>query len=280
MQVALRIEISSLSGALDSLPGILNVLDEHQVSATFFVSLGPDHSKSPFHNLLPAGLLGRLPATRIGRRALQNLRQIPGDGHEVGIGSYTPCLWRQDVAFRSEQWTRREVAAAVDEFESVFGRSPDCHSACNWQINASLLQMEDEFNFRFASDTRGKTAFYPQFQEVRGSTVQIPTTLPTLDELLRMDGVDLDNVHGYLFAECQRILPHGEIFSFIPGENGAELLPVLERMIVMWKGAQWDLQTLGQLHDKLDDAELKRHQIGWGEVTGREGFVAMQSIEA
>jgi hypothetical protein len=50
----------------------------------------------------------------------------------------------------------------------------------------------DEVGFAYASDTRGTHPFFPQVNGKGSLTLQLPTTLPTLDEALGLDARDAD----------------------------------------------------------------------------------------
>jgi hypothetical protein len=115
-------------------------------------------------------------------------------------------------------------------------------------------------------------------QGCRAQVPEVPTTLPTLVEALAVDGVDADNVHGYLYAESRHILPMGHVYSASADLEGVEALPVIEKLIVMWKGQGGELQTLGDRLDTLDTARLPHHLLGWGTVDGGERHVAKQSL--
>ncbi|AKH19565.1 hypothetical protein AAY24_03435 [Sedimenticola thiotaurini] len=277
MRVALRIEVGSEKGAREGVPALLRLLDEHQVKATFFFSLGPDYSRYPFGDQIPRLVRRHLPAPLISKRCRSNLLAVADAGHDIGIASYTASDWHQDVAFQSADWTYSELAFACEAFTDLFGKAPHCFAALGWQVNPHLFSEEEELGFDFASDVRGQHIFLPESQGVSSNCPQIPTTLPTLDELLAQEGIDEENLHQYLYAACQRIMPNGEVFSLSAEREGIELLEVFERLLVMWKGGQWEIKSLGELYNSIADAPLKRHLVGWGTVYGRAEHIAIQS---
>ncbi|MES9856641.1 MAG: hypothetical protein ABW166_08585 [Sedimenticola sp.] len=256
----------------------MRLFDEYKIQGSFLLSLGTDHSSSFLKKRLPAGLLNYLPAPMISKRASDSLRAIRDAGHEVGLSAYTPHAWRSDTAYRNSDWTCNELQWAVDAFETLYGCKPEFYGAAGWQVNAHLLALEEELEFRFASDVRGRGPFLPLLQEVSYDCPQIPTTLPTLAELVKLRDIAHEKLHEYIFSACQRILPNGEVFSLNAGFEGRELVEVFERMLVMWKGSQWEFKTLAELFDACKDTPLPRHQIGWGEMPGGDGHLAMQSL--
>jgi hypothetical protein len=44
----------------------------------------------------------------------------------------------------------------------------------------------------------------------------------------------------------------------------------------MWKGSHCDLQTLDDIYRSLDPTSLPVHQVGWAEIPGRSGYLAVQ----
>jgi peptidoglycan/xylan/chitin deacetylase (PgdA/CDA1 family) len=199
-------------------------------------------------------------------------------GHEVGILSFDPVVWVNKAAFEKQGWTRRQLTRAVESFDHVMGSPPRYHAAAGWQVNPDLLSLEQEFGFEYSSDVRGRTLFLPQLQQVESSCVQIPTTLPTIDELLAADGAaTIENVHEFLYAESQYILPHGHVFSLDAESEGMLHLSQMEKLVVMWRGFSEGLSTLGALQKAQDETQLLRHQIGWGEEIDTHNFVARQA---
>jgi hypothetical protein len=103
------------------------------------------------------------------------------------------------VADATAAWTRVEFERGLNAFERVFGFLPQSHAAAGWQINAHGLALEQEYGLAYASDTRGGPPFLPQLAEGVSSCPQLPTTLPTFDELLGVGGVDESNIADALF---------------------------------------------------------------------------------
>lgn len=272
MRIAFKICIETLSGA-QALPRLLAMLDEHKVQVSFAVSLGlPKESAGGVK-----GLLRRLggASDTIAEVAQENLLAIQKAGHEIGMAAYDVAAWETQAATATEAWTRQQFGKGWAAFDALYHEAPAFHSAPNWQLNPHLLTLEEERKLGFASDTRGKTVFYPQLQAVRSSCPQIPTTLPTIDEALNRAEVTLDNVHEFILADSQRLYPHGEVFSF---NAEPEWLPIFEKLIVMWKGLQWDMMPMGKLLASNNPEGFRVHQIGWGQVPDSADNLVIQSL--
>ncbi|MEA3278349.1 MAG: polysaccharide deacetylase family protein [Pseudomonadota bacterium] len=296
VRISLKVDVDTLRGTLEGVPALLRLFDTYQIRATFLFSLGPDHTGRALRRVFRPGFLSKvrrtsvashyglktlmygtlLPGPDIGKRAGDVMRAVAEAGHEVGIHCYDHIKWQDFVAHRDEAWSRLEMERAADAFERVFGRKARVHGAAGWQINPHALALEEQMGFDYASDTRGRCAFYPVLQGVRSRCPQIPTTLPTLDELIGREDITEDNVHEYLFAESQYLLPEGQVYTLHAELEGMKLRPVMERLLVMWRGVQADIHPIADVFRSLDLEKLPCHQVGWGELPGRSGYLALQ----
>jgi len=273
----LRIEVGTDAGLRKGVPALLRLLDEYQIKASFCISLGPDSSVYPFAKSLPGLIRKRLPAPYIGHNQRDALLAIESAGHDVGLSSYSPLEWRINAAFQSSDWVRKEIAQAVDSFIDLMNRMPRFYGALDFQTNASLFSEEESIGLDFASDVRGRNVFLPELQGVKSSCPQIPTTLPKLDELLLEPDINHANLHQFLYAECQRVLPNGEVFTLSAEREGEELISVFEKLLIMWKGGQWEIRSLSDLFEQIDVSQLKQHSVGWKQIAGTGQYIAMQS---
>jgi undecaprenyl phosphate-alpha-L-ara4FN deformylase len=298
MRIALKVDVDTLRGTLEGVPALLRLFDTYKVQATFLFSLGPDHTGRALRRIFRPGFFAKvrrtsvashyglktllygtlLPGPDISRRAAEVMRSAADAGHEIGVHCYDHIKWQDYVALRDEAWTQIEMERATEAFHRIFGRLPKVHGAAGWQINPHVLALEERLGFEYASDTRGKTAFFPVLQGVRSACPQIPTTLPTLDELIGRDGITAENLHELVFADSQYLLPNGHVYTLHAELEGMKLLPVMEKLLVMWRGTQGETRTLGEVYRELDLSRVPTHQVGWGEIPGRSGYLAMQSL--
>jgi peptidoglycan/xylan/chitin deacetylase (PgdA/CDA1 family) len=211
MTLGLRIDVCTYEGLRTGVPNLLRVLARFGVTASFFVALGPDRSGRAAFRLLRPGFLAKLRRTRAVRvygwrtvlsgtllparyaRDLSDiLRMIPSAGHELAVHGYDHRRWQDRLPLMRESAIRREMNQAVAVYERVTGRRPQGFGAPGWQCNAVSLRLLDEMGFAYASDTRGRCPFHPTVGGLRLRTLQIPTTLPTLDEILGLEGMQAE----------------------------------------------------------------------------------------
>ncbi|MCU7924240.1 MAG: polysaccharide deacetylase family protein [Candidatus Thiodiazotropha sp. (ex Dulcina madagascariensis)] len=289
MKIGLRICVNTLSGVVRGVPALLKLFDEYQVQASFFFATGPDKSGrligqtlQPWYRNLD--FVSRLYGLALFpplnyRRAAEVMRSVASAGHETGILCHDRAQWLGKMAHADEPWTRAELNRAIECYETVFGEKPKSIAAAGWQVNPHLLRLEQTKGFSYASDVRGKTAFFPVLQGVESNCPQLPTTLPTLNDLLRQGGdITPDNAHEYLYAESQHILPQGHVYSCDAEMEGMAYLPLMEKLVVMWKGPQGGIQPLKRLIDEANLPRLAKHQVGWAPDQTGKVYYATQSV--
>ena len=131
-RIALKIDADTYRGTLVGVPALAALLKQHAAQATFFFSLGRDRSgcESYAGSLaryygLATRLYGRLlPAPNIGARCAEVLRQIEGDGFEVGIHAWDRVRWEKEIAKADNAWVEEQMAQACARFTEIFATRP------------------------------------------------------------------------------------------------------------------------------------------------------------
>lgn len=218
MQFNLKIDVDTFRGTREGVPALAALLTRLGVTATFLFSLGPDHTGRAIKRMFRPGFLKKvsrtsvlehyglrtllygtlLPAPDIGLGCADELIAVRDAGFEVGIHTWDHIRWQDGVTNADEAWTEREMRLAHDRFTQVFGSVAIGHGAAGWQMNQAAVRLTQQLGFRYASDTRGTHPFLPVWDAQITRCPQIPTTLPTLDELIGLDGVTSQNVHTRL----------------------------------------------------------------------------------
>jgi undecaprenyl phosphate-alpha-L-ara4FN deformylase len=90
------------------------------------------------------------------------------------------------------------------------------------------------------------------------SHVQMPTTLPTLDEVLGVDGVELDNVASWMLKRTENN-PHDQVFTLHAELEGQKLAPIFEQLLEGWRAQGHTFATMGDYHATLDRSTLPSH---------------------
>jgi peptidoglycan/xylan/chitin deacetylase (PgdA/CDA1 family) len=295
VQLALKIDVDTLRGTREGVPALIDALQAVQAQATFLFSLGPDHTGRALRRVFRPGFFGKvartsvlehyglrtllygtlLPGPDISRRAGAYMRRARDAGFEVGVHCYDHTTWQDFVSCRDASWTRQQMTRAVQRFGEVFGAAPQVHGAAGWQMNDAALELEEELGFHYASDARGSAPFVPMLQGRRSRCPQLPTTLPTLDELIGVDGITADSVQDSLLARTQT-LRTDHVFTLHAELEGMKLLPVLRRLLQGWMAQGYRLVSMRQMFDALDASQLPGTRLLAGSVPGRSGLLAVQ----
>lgn len=297
-QLALKIDVDTLRGTLEGVPPLVSMLQKHEARATFLFSLGPDHTGRALRRIFRPGFLKKvfrtnvaanyglktlmygvlLPGPDIGKHAAPTLRAVRGAGFEVGIHTWDHIRWQDFVARKDADWTRREFVPAVERFREVFGTEPKTYGAAGWQMNFHAFELEHEFHMTYASDTRGTHPFLPEMRGRVFSVPQIPTTLPTLDELVGVNGITVDNVAEHLLKLTEGPAPeHGHVYTLHAELEGMALSPVFEKLLAGWRAQGYELVATETIAAGLDRKKLPMHTVVMGEIPGRSGTLALQA---
>ncbi|HET9107819.1 MAG TPA: polysaccharide deacetylase family protein [Steroidobacteraceae bacterium] len=292
--IALKIDVDTYRGTREGVPRLAAALERAGARATFLFSLGPDHTGRAIKRVFRRGFLGKvrrtsvtrhygvrtlmygvlLPGPHIARRCADTLREIARRGFEVGVHTYDHIKWQDGVARASEPWTRRQIVLAREEFIRVFDRPPQAHGAAGWQVNEAVPALERELGFRYASDTRGTGPFVPVVAGKEIAVPQLPTTLPTLDELIGRE--DLDGIDPIEHLLELTAAGKDQIFTLHAELEGGTYLEGFERLLQAWRGRGFHLTDLGSYAQTLELERLPRCPIVSGTVAGRSGNLAIQ----
>jgi undecaprenyl phosphate-alpha-L-ara4FN deformylase len=223
-RLAIKVDVDTDRGTRDGVPPLARLLAERGVKATFLFALGPDNTGRAIRRIFRPGFFGKVSRTSVvsvyGWRTLLNGLLWPGpdiaarntealhtareQGHELGIHCWDHVRWQDGLARMKERDVATDVEKACATFRRIFGFDARTAGAAGWQANAKSLSVYDDAGFDYASDARGRSAFFPRVAGQVFATLQIPTTLPTLDELLGRPDYPIDRL---IDTYRRRLLP-------------------------------------------------------------------------
>ena len=131
-----------------------------------------------------------LPAPDIGRRkeAVARMREADAAGHECGIHGWDHVDWHDRLPTMEREEVFATFRRAAGRFAEILGRSASVAGAPGWAASGLSVEAYEANGVRVASDTRGGAPFRPHRSDGTPSAiVEVPSTLPTLDELLAWD---------------------------------------------------------------------------------------------
>lgn len=291
MKLALKVDVDTFRGTREGVPKVMQVLEKHGAGASFFFSLGPDRTGRSLRRIFRPGFLSKvrrtsvtahygvrtllygtlLPGPDIGRRCRREMRAARAAGFEAGVHCWDHVSWQDFVTARGAAWTEHQMQLAALRFQSIFEEAPRSWAAAGWQTNAHAAAYQDRAGLDYASDTRGHSAFLPVWDGRQTGCVQLPTTLPTLDELIGRDGIDPVR---RLLSLTEPGAPH--VFTAHAELEGGRLCGMLQDLLAGWKAQGYELVSLSAFRRQLDGRKLPRHEVVFAPVDGRSGTLALQ----
>src|ERR1700722_10362956 len=308
-RIGLKVDVDTLRGTREGVPRLMALLAKLGMDATFYFSVGPDNTGRAMRRVFRKGFAQKvartsvlkhygvktllygvlLPGPDIGRRAGAQMRSVNDDGFEVGLHTYDHVRWQDYVAGATAAWTRVEFERGLEAFQRVFGFLPQSHAAAGWQINAHALELERDHGLRYASDTRGGPPFYPMLAQGVSSCPQLPTTLPTFDEILGVDGVVESTLADTVFrlstaaaaaarAADAAVEADLQVFTLHAELEGMRLLDAFESLLVKWRESGASITRMAKIHELAMRRPLPARAVVMGEVAGRSGRLAVQAV--
>ena len=293
--ISLRVDVDTLSGSLQGIPTLLRLLEKHRMQASFYFSFGPDNSGKALRRVFRKGFLAKmrrtkapqmyglktmmygvlLPAPVIHKHAAQQMQSAREAGHEVGIHAWDHVQYHDLLDRKSREWLQDWYDRSHEAFETIFGCKAKGAVSPAWRSNDTTLELQEQYGLDYAGDCRGLAPFYPVVKGRALATLQIPTTLPTLDELYGLDGMgerdvneriwslvreDALNVYA-LHTEVEGGMLHGAFDAFLQG--------LRDRDVRARTHADW----LPELKAAGPPAKIMTRR----EVPGRAGWLSFES---
>lgn len=291
--VAIKVDVDTYAGTRDGVPRLLDLMDEAGIKATFYFSMGPDNSgkairriftrKGFLQKMLRTGAPGvygirtmlygtLLPAPQIAASFPEVLRETAARGHETGVHCWDHVLWHDYLPRMNESQVAAQLGRGVKLFEEIIGHPPTTTAAPGWTVSANSLACQDSLNLAYCSDSRGYAPFYPVFAGKRYRTLQIPSTFPTLDEILGANGITADNVNDLYLS----MLKDGLNVHTIHAEmEGGVMADSFRDLLARMKDAGARFVTLAEAAAACR-ASAPEAPLSMGELPGRAGDVAIQ----
>ena len=220
VRLALKVDADTDRGTRIGIPNLVADCSEFGATACFLFSLGPDQTGRAITRIFRPGFFSKvsrtsvveiygvrtllngtlLPSPHVGRRNADTMRRVRDQGHEVGIHCYRHYKWQDYLDVMDLADIRDEFGMARREFARIFGVEARTAGAAGWQSNARSREVYDEAGLLYSSDTRGTHPFFPRIGQRTYATLEIPSTLPTLDELMGRPEYPDGAIAGHLLS--------------------------------------------------------------------------------
>jgi len=303
--LTLKIDVDTYRGTREGVPNLSRLLQRHNAPATFLFTLGPDHTGRALRRVFRPGFFKKvsrtsvvelyglktlmygviLPGPDIGKLCSDEMRAVRKAGFECGIHTWDHTLWQDNVRQRDAAWTEKLMQRAFDRCLEVFGEAPPTHGAAGWQMNPHAFRKLDSLGIQYASDGRAMlnddgslhdSSAGPHRLQIDGeilSCVQLPTTLPTLDEMLGRT-IDGEIVTPFNIADkilrCTEI-PRDHVYTLHPELEGQKFAPIFDKLLGGWKAQGYQFGSMADYYRNVKHETLPVHTLRWGQLPGRSG---------
>jgi undecaprenyl phosphate-alpha-L-ara4FN deformylase len=299
VKIAIRIDVDNLRPALVGVPRLADLLQSQGAGASFLFNVGPDRSARHTGRLARRGMPAYcwrtrgirdygfgayfygtlLPAPDLGASAAATLRSVHDAGFETGIRSFEHVDWRASAACQDAAWTERQMTLAGSRYQAIVGEPARVHAAAGWQMSRHAYRLTQRLEFAYSSDTRGTHPYVPVFRAEVISCPQLPTTLPTMDEVVATPGLSRTQIVPHLLSLTESPASWGHVFTANAAFEGLKLLAEFEELLLGWRQQGHEIVSLHDYMLSVDTRELPYHEVVTGSVAGRPGTVAMQGKE-
>ncbi|MBT7351704.1 MAG: 4-deoxy-4-formamido-L-arabinose-phosphoundecaprenol deformylase [Phycisphaerae bacterium] len=286
MKLALRIDVDTFRGTRDGLPVLRSILDARGIQASIFLTVGPDNMGRHLWRLLKPAFLAKMlrsqaasiygwdillrgtfwPGPVIYRRLGEQIRDIAGDGHEIGMHAWDHHRWQVAAHRMTPDAIRAEMILAHEAITETIGRPPICTASPGWRCTPDLLSLRDELGYAYASDCRGRGVFTPH-----AGPPQVCVNLPTWDEAVGRNGITDDNFNAYL-RSCMQCDDFDVLTVHAESEGGVKAA-MFESFLDQAIADGIEIVPLGALIPE----HIEPGRLVQGSVDGREGWVAVRA---
>lgn len=295
--IGLKIDVDTYEGMKSGVPTLLALLRKYGIQASFFVPMGRDHTgwtvKRVFTRkgfLKKAGRIGvigtygirtlmyglLLPGPEIAKKNELILKQILKEGHEAGIHGYDHVNWHDHIKEWNEVKTTEILNKACNVYEGILGQKARSFAAPGWMINPHALRFFENRGFLYSSDTRGSSPFLAGMDGDHFSILQIPTTLPTLDEVVGIAGNEPASLSRYFIDQLSGGLNILTVHTELEGNRWTGFL---EAFIAKTLDQGFTYSRLIDIAQTCRESDVvPRCNIFYDYVEGRAGEVSCQKL--
>jgi undecaprenyl phosphate-alpha-L-ara4FN deformylase len=299
LKVALKIDVDTHQGLGIGVPRLAAMLKREEIAASFYVTMGPDNSgRAIIRVLRNRGFLSKmfrtkavsmyglrtvlsgtlLPSRPIALAFPEVMRDLQRSGFEVGVHGYCHVRWQDQLDSIGDEGIRHELADAFEAYRAILGNPARSFAAPGWRTNDSALRALEEANLAYRSDTRGRNPYRCIVEGRVLTTIEIPTTLPTLDEVMGLPEVP-DGAAAHRFYLDQFKDDALNVHTVHAETEGMGQLEMFTALLRALKERRAEFVRLDEVAASLDAAELSVCPVIRTTLPGRAGWISAQGVE-
>ncbi len=274
--IGLRVDVDTVKGFKSGVIPILNILKKHKIRSTFCIVSGYDNPIRASRRLITEkGFLKRILSLRkslvyshciLNNPSIKDVvNHIMDTGQELCLHGYHHFDWQNNLRKWSKERIVQELQNGIQKFKLLTGIETFSFAAPGWVTKNELFVAEECFNFSYCSDTRGRTPFYPLVDKREIKTLQIPVTLPTLDELISL--MKPENLPDIPVKTGDVYCAHAEF-------DGIGYSHLFENFIEKQINRGFSFVSLSEIKKTISNPFISR--ISWKKVPGRTNIITCQ----
>lgn len=291
-RLAIKVDADTLKGYREGVPRLLSLFESRGIKASFFFSFGPDNTGKAVKRVLRPGYLHKVvrskAVSRYGYKSMLygTLVEAPmivvsdpsilagaiSAGHDCGVRAWDGATLINDFATLTTDELRKRFERAAEVFARISGKMPRSFASPGWLVSSESLAAEEELGLDYASDTRGRSPFYPVLEGKKYGTLQIPTTMKTMDELTGLHGVTEKTLPGLWLESAGRELNVMTVRAEFEGISG---IIYLNRFLSLAESEGYSTVTLAEIAAEAKDAPACG--VDTKRIRGRASPVAVQA---
>ncbi len=296
MEIALKVDVDTHRGLEQGVPRIARALEREGLTASFYIAMGPDNSGRAIVRVLrnrgfaqkmvrtrAVSMYGLrtvlsgtvLPARPIALALPRTVQALADSGFEVGVHGYDHVRWQDHIDDLGERAIRVELEDAFEAYRAIFRAPTKGFAAPGWRTNATALKLLDGMGLSYRSDTRGSSPYRCVVGADTLGTPEIPTTLPTLDEVMNRPGLGdpASIVNFYLERMRPDALNVHTVHAETEGMGQFETFAALVRALKD-RGAAF--VRIVDVAARIDPEALPRCPVIRTSLDGRAGWISTQ----
>lgn len=296
--IGIKVDVDTFRGMRKGVPVLLDIFKQYGIKASFFVPTGKDHTGWTIKRVftrkgflkkasrvgvidtygiktLMYGLI--LPGPEIALGNASVMKRITEEGHEAGIHGHDHVYWHDHIKTMDMARTDAILTDSFSVYEKIMNTRPRSFAAPGWMINIHALAFFEREDIVYTSNTRGSFPFYPILNGRMFSVLEIPSTLPTLDEVVGIVGVHEAAMVDFFIGSLADGLNIMTIHTELEGNRWKGFLKnVIEKALDLGFSFRRLIDVAG---DYGEPSLYPPCPIRFGAIAGRAGEVSIQDVE-
>jgi len=295
--LGLRVDVDTTVGIKKGMPRLLELFESMGIRSTFFIPFGPDHAGYAMRRVFRKDFLSKTfrinPLKIYGFRTLVSGILLPGreigsgfgdtittaldKSFEIGLHGWDHFSWQNRIGEMTAEDVSVDLDAATSMFHRVTGVKPHASAAPGWMATENSLDAQEKYNLLYASDLRGWSPFFPVTDSKVLKTLQVPVTLPTLDECLGVNCATTKQYNELILSYFETNQVH--VHTVHAELEGGKFLEDFRSLLNELQKKEVRIMPLGRIAGSVNPDKIPLCRIEQRVLPGRSGRITFQGDE-